>query len=374
MASLISWLGNTAKGVENVVGGVVNAGVKDVQGAAKTVGNVVNTGVKDVQGAAGAVQHTAAAAPQQIANTLAAVPNVRLGGLEQFYSAMHGGAPSKPITLGGVSHHIPILAQAEANTANGSKAPSVPTFLKQSFQTGIHYAPYVAPEMGIVKAGEGANLATQVGAKIVNNFVPGALTGAAATAVQNPKNLPNIATQALQYGAGNAAGAVGGLIGGKVIKAVSTDATAGFPTLDNESGKISLPGKEPIPPKVPTPSVKPSEVAGTTPPVKPVTTTPTAPKVAQTTPGAPVSPVTTTGVRAGTARINKATGTDLQPSAYTTRPQAVLKANSEKAATANLDQFTGKVQTALSQTPGRLTDQQLSDAYTAAERHADAGN
>lgn len=80
------------------------------------------------------------------------------------------------------------------------------------------------------------------------------------------------------------------------------------------------------------------------------------------------------GLRAGPERINKAIGTDLQPSTYTKRSQAVLQANSEKAAATNLDALTGRVQKALSQAPGRLTDQQLSDAYTAAQKHLESGN
>lgn len=84
---------------------------------------------------------------------------------------------------------------------------------------------------------------------------------------------------------------------------------------------------------------------------------------------------TGTGVRAGTPRLNKAFGTDLPISTYTKRPQEVLRTNSETTLKSQgLSKFTGKVTKSLAQTPGRLTDQQLSDAYLAAEKHGEAGN
>jgi hypothetical protein len=81
-----------------------------------------------------------------------------------------------------------------------------------------------------------------------------------------------------------------------------------------------------------------------------------------------------TGTRAGTTRINDAMGTDLPESTYDKRPQAVLKANSESAAAANLDDFTKRVQVALAKPAGSLTDQELSDAYVAAQHQLEAGN
>lgn len=80
------------------------------------------------------------------------------------------------------------------------------------------------------------------------------------------------------------------------------------------------------------------------------------------------------GVRAGTARINKAAGVELKPSTYIKRTQASLQASSDALVKGNLDTATGKVQKALAQTPGRLTDQQLSDAYAVADKHAQLGN
>jgi hypothetical protein len=200
-------------------------------------------------------------ASQALAHDLAKLPNIRVKPAEDLYNfgkyLTQGSGnyqPSQPITLGGISHHVPILAQAEqfANQQATNRPRNLlqgeAQLIKSAGKTGIHYAPYVAPEVGALKAGEGANLATRAGAKFVNNALPAIPLSVASSFVNGKRSAGDITKEALQAALFNGGAAAAGELApaaGKAIKAGAGQAKIaykGSPVLSSEAGKVRLPG------------------------------------------------------------------------------------------------------------------------------------
>lgn len=182
-------------------------------------------------------QHVA----QSMAHDLSSIPNLRLQGLEQLYNAVHGGQ-SRPITLGSLSHHVPVLSQAEtyaeqqAQHSKRSTATAAKQLSTGVVKTAARYAPYVAPvEAPIIGLGDEAGLVARLGAKAANTFVPSAVTSAALAPLAGERNPKQIAKSALEAGLFNAGTSDVGLLAGVAKNAIKSNGI-----LANQSGHLGL--------------------------------------------------------------------------------------------------------------------------------------
>jgi hypothetical protein len=200
---------------------------------------------------------------QRVANFLGGIPNVHLNGLTDIRDLWNGSyidranaraagepvAPVNPVTIGDVGHHIPLLKQGidfanrqDANNPNGNPVDFIKDFVPSIFKTGAHYAPYAVPEAGIVKAGEGAGIATRLAAKGANNFVPAAGASVLDQVVEGNRNPGDIAKNAAVTGLVNA-----GLSELPMVRNVLKRPGEGLPVVPEPrpAGVTELPGSAP---------------------------------------------------------------------------------------------------------------------------------
>lgn len=142
---------------------------------------------------------------QKINAGLTAVPNTRVQGLEQGWNTLNPGKDSGQITLGGVSHHLPVLSETQNINKQFNKDKNLGTVATEVGKTGAAYAPYFIGEGNLLKAGEGAGIAAKAGVKLVNNFVPGAGAQVISEVARGNRDPLNIAKESAIAGAFNAA-------------------------------------------------------------------------------------------------------------------------------------------------------------------------
>jgi hypothetical protein len=217
---------------------------------AQQFGQATNQVSRNVGNAVNQASRTAGQVGNQVARQALNIPNIRIRELEQGWEALNPGKTSGPIRIGDIKK-IPVIGdpirfaqQQQLANARG-EMPNVGNFVQSVGKTGAQAAAFVAPQMGIVKLAPGAGLLAKGGAKLVNNFAPGAATSAIADVATGNRDLAKIAQNAGIAGAGNAiisAALPAGKVAIRGIKRTVQDAAPGVRGVLNESGHIGLPG------------------------------------------------------------------------------------------------------------------------------------